>query len=649
MRWAFLSISPKIVSRLRLVFIAISIVVISSIIVGFTQLRTADRASQRLTENSVPVLETARSLERNLKSLLSVLQLVGNIRNLQALAPIDEQLSQQLAALRQDVARLGAQGSSSVNTAEMSAALNEIANHADQIVTTKSALLRNGQDQSLAIAEIIAARDEIRKTLEDLTYTASVEFDTQIAPDQVLDQDQIAQLERRFYERLLQANILTELNLELESIAEFAIRLQEPLSTGEISRIERLIQLKVRDVTVLISQLPESQARLALARYVSKFRTAVRSQDGVIHRGKQINMLELELEEFQSDQLILIRDISSFADQLTDTARQDVNLASQQLVVASRRLELTLALGSLATLCFMLAASVMIVERQINRRMARLTHSVMTIAGGQTDFNVTVSGPDELGDIARALEVFKLNAEELRRSNTELQQFAYVAAHDLRSPLRAIRDLAEWTLEDTDNSLSEDGRQNLDMLISRTKRLDLLLNDLLEYARVGREEEHLSEVSMPDLIAEIATILNSRNRFNIRYLGNLDTVLTLATPLQQILMNLVSNSMKHHDTPTGTIEISARIIGDRLRVSVQDDGAGIDPKYHDRIFGLFQTLRPRDEVEGSGLGLAIIRKLIERYGGKIEIISNPAAGRGSEFIFDLPHRLYDSEKYKLLA
>ena len=630
-------------SRLRLVFAAITIVVIASIIVGYAQLRTVDRASQRLTENSVPVLETARSLERNLKSLLSVLQLVGNIRNLQSLDPIEEQLSLQLNALRLDISDLTAHGSSNVDITEMQSSLIEIEAHATQIVATKKSLLNAQQTRSATIADIIAARDDIRKELEELTYNASINFDADIAPDQVIDNDLINQIERQYYEKLLQANILTELNLELESIVELAFRLQDSLPSDEIARLERLIQLKVRDVTVLISQLPDTGTRTKLAQYVVNFRAKVFAPSGAIDLSEQIDLLQSDLDDFQSDQLVLVRDISLFADRLTDIARTDVDLASAQLAKTSRGLEITLALGSLATLCFMLAASVLIVERQINRRMARLTHSVLTIAGGDTNFKVTVSGEDELGDIARALETFKLNAEELQRSNTELQQFAYVAAHDLRSPLRAIRDLAEWTLEDAENTLSADGQQNLELLLNRTKRLSLLLNDLLEYARVGNEEEHLSEVSIAELVRETATILDPNGSFNIRYTGPKLQLQTFATPLQQVLMNLISNGMKHHDKSTGSITVKARVTGERVFVSVKDDGPGIDPKYHDRVFGLFQTLRPRDEVEGSGLGLAIIRKLIERYGGKIALYSNPQSARGSEFVFDLPHRLYDSD------
>jgi len=279
---------------------------------------------------------------------------------------------------------------------------------------------------------------------------------------------------------------------------------------------------------------------------------------------------------------------------------------------------------------------IFVVETQINKRMARLTKAVLAIAGGKTDYKVDVSGADELGSMATALEVFRLNAEELRRSNIELEKFAYVAAHDLRSPLRAIQDLAEWTLEDSENVFSADSRCNMDLLQSRIGRLNKLLSDLLEYSRAGKETEDVSEISMECIVNETAELLDPNGNYGIRHLGPCDVVQTFSIPFRQIVLNLINNAIKHHDRKEGAVTVETYLDGDRIRCSVQDDGPGIPPEYHDRIFGLFQTLRPRDEVEGSGLGLAIIYKLLEHYGGSIQVQSDPDIGRGCKFTFDLP-------------
>lgn len=191
------------------------------------------------------------------------------------------------------------------------------------------------------------------------------------------------------------------------------------------------------------------------------------------------------------------------------TTNTDLSRATQSLV-------LTVSLTAFASLITIIVASFYIVERQINRRMARLTTAVLSIADGDTDYavdvDVDVDGPDELGKISKALEVFKLNAKELSRSNTELEKFAYAAAHDLRSPLRAIQDLIEWTMEDRDNNFSADGEQNMALLQNRIERLNRLLSDLLEYSRVGQEETDITELSLGAVVQEMGDFLDPDGR-----------------------------------------------------------------------------------------------------------------------------------------
>ena len=268
--------------------------------------------------------------------------------------------------------------------------------------------------------------------------------------------------------------------------------------------------------------------------------------------------------------------------------------------------------------------------------MARLTASVRQIARGKTDHKVSVSGPDELGEMAKALEIFKANARELQRSNDELQKFAYVASHDLRSPLQAIKNLAEWTLEDAGDTLSAEGRSNLTMMSRRVDRLSTLLSDLLEYAQAGHADSNVAVIDVQKTVKDIAELVDPSGRFELKITVNVRTVETHTTPLRQILLNLINNATKHHDRDHGEIAVDVQKVGSRLRFTVSDDGPGIDPDYHDRVFGLFETLKSRDEIEGSGLGLAIIRKLVEHHGGTITIASDPQVTRGTTFTFDFP-------------
>lgn len=223
---------------------------------------------------------------------------------------------------------------------------------------------------------------------------------------------------------------------------------------------------------------------------------------------------------------------------------------------------------------------------------------------------------------------------DLERSNRELDEFAYVASHDLRSPLEGIASLAGWIEEDSGTQLPEDSRRHLGQIRQRVLRLQTLLDDLLQFSRAGRRETSLEVVAVASLVQDVVLLLNPPSGFEVRAKGSLPQLETFRTPLQQVFQNLIGNAIKHHDRKEGMVEVSAEESENSWTFTVADDGPGIDPAYHERVFMMFETLQPRDRVEGSGMGLAIIRKLIETYGGQIRLDS--ALGKGSKFIFTWP-------------
>jgi signal transduction histidine kinase len=158
-------------------------------------------------------------------------------------------------------------------------------------------------------------------------------------------------------------------------------------------------------------------------------------------------------------------------------------------------------------------------------------------------------------------------------------------------------------------------------------------SDLLEFARVGRSDGDLSHVDCGQLAREIIETLPLPEGFTID-IGTMPTILTHRTPLHQVLRNLIGNAVKHHDRPDGRVEVSSMDHGNRIEFIVHDDGPGIAQDYHDQIFRMFTTLKPRDAVEGSGMGLALVKKIVEGRGGTIQLES--AEGRGATFRFTWP-------------
>ncbi|MBX3180462.1 MAG: PAS domain S-box protein [Candidatus Hydrogenedentes bacterium] len=230
----------------------------------------------------------------------------------------------------------------------------------------------------------------------------------------------------------------------------------------------------------------------------------------------------------------------------------------------------------------------------------------------------------------RAEETLVRYSADLERSNRELDEFAYVASHDLRSPLEGIEQLAAWVVEDAAPYLPEDSLRHLTQIQQRAARLRTLLDDLLQYSRAGRKLEDAEQVSTSQLIAEIVTDLNAPPGFRVEYDPDLPVFYTLKTPLRHILQNLIGNAIKHHNRAGGLIRVLCVEEENCYRFTVADDGPGIDPAFHDRVFMMFETLRSRDQVEGSGMGLAIVKKILDTFGGSIHLESVPGAGAAFE-------------------
>jgi PAS domain S-box-containing protein len=224
---------------------------------------------------------------------------------------------------------------------------------------------------------------------------------------------------------------------------------------------------------------------------------------------------------------------------------------------------------------------------------------------------------------------------ELKAANQELEQFAYVVAHDLKAPLRAIDACAEWLEEDLAELLTAETREHLDVLRGRVKRMDKLQDDLLEYARIGRSTDNrYAEIVSGDALMEDVLALLSLKGFRLEVSPAFANIEVCRMPLQQILMNLIANAIKHHHQKTGKIAVTVEDDGDFYAFAVKDDGPGIAARFHDQIFEMFRTLRPRDQVEGSGMGLAMVRKHIDLCGGTLRLES--AEGQGSTFRFTWP-------------
>ena len=233
---------------------------------------------------------------------------------------------------------------------------------------------------------------------------------------------------------------------------------------------------------------------------------------------------------------------------------------------------------------------------------------------------------------------------DLECRNRDLKQFAYAISHDLKAPLRGIKNLSTWLEQDLMAILPEDSKHLLQLLRQQVTRMTVLIDSILEFIKIGRSNTYPEEVNLNGLLSDVVESLVPPDNFTIYVQPNLPTIRTRKLLLQRVFANLISNAIKHHHRPEGVITISASEQQDGYEFAVADDGPGIDPQNHGRIFDIFQTLKHCDrplesatgyQAENGGIGLSLVERIVEMEGGKISVDSQPGCGAVFRFLWPL--------------
>ncbi len=230
---------------------------------------------------------------------------------------------------------------------------------------------------------------------------------------------------------------------------------------------------------------------------------------------------------------------------------------------------------------------------------------------------------------------------ELEKSNKELDQFAYVVSHDLKAPLRAISNLAQWIEEDNEDKIDEDSRNNLNLMRARVLRMEGLINGMLEFSRIGRVEEDVQEVNVQQLLGDVVDSMPVPEGFSISIADNMPAVPANKVRLSQVFANLISNAIKYRREEGGEADVSVTDMGKFYQFNVHDNGPGIAPADHGKVFEIFKTLNARDKVESTGVGLTLVKRIVEENGG--EIILESEEGEGACFSFTWPKYITENE------
>ncbi|MFF6996371.1 CHASE3 domain-containing protein [Streptomyces sp. NPDC008313] len=353
--------------------------------------------------------------------------------------------------------------------------------------------------------------------------------------------------------------------------------------------------------------------------------------------------------------------------ELVASLESDIQRLSERThasVADIRRLRDVFFLAMLAAFLGSGVATVLLLRRLVGKPLRVLEAASVDVASGAFDHRIRLDAPRDLDAVARAVEgmrrriVEELSASvargralevqaaeldaqtlELKRSNAELEQFAYVASHDLQEPLRKVASFCQLLEKRYGDRLDDRARQYIDFAVDGAKRMQVLINDLLTFSRVGRVGEEQAPVALDAVLDQaLGNLSVALEESGVRVVreGPLPTVTGDRTTLAMLWQNLIGNAVKfrHPDRPSEVV-IGCDTAEDGMwRLCVQDNGIGIDPEFKEKVFVIFQRLHGREEYEGTGIGLALCRKIVEHHGGTITL--EGAVGKGTRVCFTLP-------------
>jgi PAS domain S-box-containing protein len=243
---------------------------------------------------------------------------------------------------------------------------------------------------------------------------------------------------------------------------------------------------------------------------------------------------------------------------------------------------------------------------------------------------------------AQLIKELERTNQQVKDINQELKDFAYIVSHDLKAPLRGINTLVKWMSTDYTDKFDENGRKQLDSLSKRVVQMHNLIDGILQYSRIGRVGERKVVVDLNKLAADAIDMVAPPENITITIENELPAIECEQTRIMQVFQNLLSNAVKYMDKPKGLIKVGCVEENGFWKFNVTDNGPGIEEKDFERIFKIFQTIKPRDEFESTGIGLTVVKKIVELYKGKIWVESK--VGEGTTFFFTLPKQEIGAEK-----
>ena len=427
------------------------------------------------------------------------------------------------------------------------------------------------------------------------------------------------------------ADSLRDLRVQLFAVLGDMRSYSEIADENELAGAARRYELARRESVRLIASLPPGK-RESLAKQVMQLFVGATAPSSLI-------TVQRDVLAASEDVAVRVASGSEIGAKLQRLAGEFVDATA--LGVESSRFDAQRAAEGSQRIVYVLWVSALLasagilwlyVRRRVTRPLETLAYDLTRLSEGDLEVEVRSGGDYEIAQVARVAEVFRQNAlllsdtkDHLETKNATLTEFAYVASHDLKSPLRAIANLAGWIHDDAGDVLSAESNEHLRLLHDRVETMETLLEELLRYARLGNDKKLVATLNLGDVGREVVEMLALPKTVEVLFEGTDLEMETIGAPLKLCLRNLIQNAVKYSDQERPTIVISAEAgVGNFLRIGVRDNGPGIPADRREEALRIFRKLD--HDGEGVGMGLALCKRAVELIGGSISIESAEPRG-----------------------
>lgn len=630
-------------TKLRNAFAGIAAFSVLSALVGVYSYQAVSTAQQSIIEEALP---SARNVEQFVEEGNAVAVFMGSLAAANSLETLEERkaylalyeedMLSHLSTLNSYPSARDAVDELRSYTVEIFATLKEKTTVVERRI--RLATLRDEQSETVLssgrhiLAEVLPAIADAR--LRSSGLVEQIRLD--LAGGEQGHPEPKERFEQLIEKELSSLELLTAIRFRTVYLIDEVEALLLNKHTGTYAEERSRIESATEEIALLANELDDGALQAVIAENLRKISQETSGDAGMVGNHFAILRLNEKLENLSAQNRLDVEQLRI----LDEDLKKSVDVSISNSIAAAER---SLWVGRASLIAIAVAAFVSAiwvfwryVLSDVTARLDRIARVTRQYSLGEMTEDLTDKGNDELGDIAGALQLFKAYSVELRRSNADLEKFAYAASHDLKAPLRGVSNLAAWIEEDSGDRLSDDSRMHLALLKGRVNRLGALLEGLLNYSRAGRQKSELRNVDLKKSVQDTFDLIAVEQGFKLELDCKVPPIRTAEVLFEQVVGNLISNAIKHHDRKQGSITVECNPSPERLEFRVSDDGPGIEQQYHERVFGVFQTIKSRDEVEGSGIGLSIVKRVLESVGCEIKISSNPEVKRGASFVFTWP-------------